>query len=202
MPSNEPASYQLTSAYSNQQTRYKILRSKDNLIYLENDSCQSLTVGQRLNLQGLTYALVIAVNEVEATARVTKITNAQYATLGDWTNLTQPTSMLLIPEEQAGRLFVRCDNALTEKPGFIGWSLFNSDNVLLAIGNDYQSHNICQIEGTGSWAAGSYILEVRSFLPDSLQPINFATKTWELAEPTARLSTGSVNDIDTKLILS
>ena len=202
MPSNEPASYQLTSAYSTQQTRYKILRSKDNLIYLENDSCQSLTVGQRLNLQGLTYALVIAVNEVEATARVTKITNAQYATLGDWTNLTQPTSMLLIPEEQAGRLFVRCDNALTEKPGFIGWSLFNSDNVLLAIGNDYQSHNICQIEGTGSWAAGSYILEVRSFLPDSFQPINFATKTWELAEPTARLSTGSVNDIDTKLILS
>lgn len=88
MPSNEPASYQLTSAYSTQQTRYRILRSKDNLIYLENDSCRPLVIGQRLNLQGLSYALVIAVNETEATARVSKITNAQYATLGDWTNLT------------------------------------------------------------------------------------------------------------------
>ena len=202
MPTNEPASYQLTSAYSTQQTRYKILRFKDNLIYLENDTCRSLVVGQRLSLQGLAYALVIAVTETEAIARVTKITNAEYATLEDWTNLTQPTSMLLIPKEQAGQLFVRCDNALTEKPGFIGWSLFNSDNVLLAIGNDYLSHNICQIAGTGSWAAGSYILEVRSFLPDSFQPINFAIKTWELTQPATRLSTGSVNDIDTKLILS
>lgn len=202
MSNLQPANYLTSSRYFDGEVKYKVIRTNGRELLLENDLCRSLVVGQRLAVDDKVYALVTRVENELALAVMTEVRSPAYLTLSDWTPLALPRSKLLINESQAGKLYVRCSNSLTEKPGYIGWSLYDSGRNLVAIGNDYESHNVCQIAGTGTWTSPAYILEVRSFLPDSLQPINFGTKSWYLASPTSMLSVGALNDGQTNLILS
>lgn len=202
MSNLQPANYLTTSRYSDIPVKYKVIRSNGRELLLENDLCRSLVVGQRLAVDSDTYALVTRVENEYALAIMTDIKPVDYVTLSDWTPLALPESKLLIDSSQAGKLYVRCSNTLTEKPGYVGWSLYDGDRNLLAIGNDYKSHNICQISGTGSWQGAAYILEVRSFLPNSLQPINYGSKTWYPANTITNLTVGALNDGQTSLILS
>jgi hypothetical protein len=203
MPSNlQPANYLTSSRYSDATIKYRVIRSNGKELLLENNLCRTLYVGQRLTVDTDSYALVTRVEGELALAVMTDLKSPAFVATSDWTPLALPSSKLLIPPTLVGKLYVRCSNALTEKPGYVGWSLYDDDRNLIAIGNDYESHNVCQISGTGSWSGAVYILEVRSFLTGSLQPINFATKTWYPENPVTTLSVGALNDGQTSLILS
>lgn len=202
MSNLQPANYSNASTYSTLVTRYKVLKTVGNELYLENDLCRSLVVGQRLRVDEDTFAIVTRVEGEFALAVMTDIKSPQYVVVNDWLPGALPKSKLLIDPALAGRLYVRCSNTLTEKPGYVGWSLYDGDRNLLAIGNDYENHNVCQLNGDGSWQLGVYTIEVRSFLPGSLQPINYASKSWYLTNTSMALTVGALNDGQTNLVLS
>lgn len=202
MSNLQPANYSTVSRYSEALIKYRVIRSNGRELLLENDLCRSLYVGQRLRVDDDTYAIVTRVEAELALALMTDLKSPQYLTVTDWTPLGIPENKLLIDPTQAGKLWVKCSNTLTEKPGYVGWSLMDADRNLLAIGNDYINHNVCSIQGTGSWQAGVYLFEVRSFLPGSLQPINYASKTWYITYASSSITVGALNDGQTNLVLS
>lgn len=198
----QPTNYLTSSRYFDAPVKYKVIRSSGKELLLENDLCRSLSVGQRLDVDADSYALVTRVENELALAVMTSLKSPAYVTLSDWTTLRNPSNMLLIAPSLAGKLYVRCSNTLTEKPGYVGWSLYDGDRNLIAIGNDYENHNVCQINGTGSWSGEMYILEVRSFLTGSLHPVNFASKIWYPESAAPILSVGALNDGQATLVLS
>lgn len=202
MSNLQPANYLISSKYADAAVRYRVIKSSGNQLLIENILCRSLVVGQRLDIDKETYALVTKVEGEVALAVATKVVSPSFVTISDWTVASLPKSKLLIDPAQAGELYVRCSNTLTEKPGYVGWSLLNGDRELIAIGNDYDSHNICQIKGSGVWEPREYILEVRSFIAGSLHPINYAIKRWVVNTASLALTVGALNDGQPILVLS
>lgn len=202
MSNLQPANYLISSKYADGPIKYRVIKSAGNELLLENVVCRSLVVGQRLMIDKDTYALVTKVEGELAAATMTDIKTPAFVTVSDWTPISLPKSKLLIDEKQAGELYVRCSNTLTEKPGYVGWSLLNGDREMIAIGNDYDDHNVCHIKGSGIWQPTEYILEVRSFIAESLHPINYAIKRWVVTTPSLALTVGALNDAQPVLVLS
>lgn len=202
MSNLQPANYNNSPSSSIASSQYNVVKIDGKTLVIENNPYNALYAGQRLTVDKTTYAIVTKVDGNFANALMTDAKVPAFLTNGDWAPIDVPRNTLLVSPELAGELYVRCSNTLTDRPGYVGWSLTNDTGQLLAIGNDYEAHNICAIKGTGVWGVAVYTLEVRSFLYGSLQPINYAKKTWYISSVTSKLTIGSLNDGHTSLILS
>jgi hypothetical protein len=83
--------------------------------------------------------------------------------------------------QQGGKLFIKCKLPTPCKEGFLGWSLyFNND--LIVIGNDLQSKSEVLFDGGSSWGAGSYSIFISQFDERTKEIVSFGTKSWEVEE--------------------
>lgn len=184
--------------------KYKVLSQDGRRVTLENNPCSPLIVGQSLlfaeGLSGVIIEADLAV-AVAFLGREGRSTNS--ATKTDWLTYNDPsTAYLLVDLALIGDLDVKCTGTNTQEAGFVGWSLYDTNDSLVALGNDLFRHNTCYFKGKGVWQVGEYKLEVRSFLPFTFQPLGYALKTWQVSTPTQKLSAGSFDDYTEKLLLS
>lgn len=182
--------------------RYKVISQSGRNVIVQDDRCWPLSLGQMIvfntNARGIVTDLL---NDDTANVLLSTTTNgALEASADDWLRFDPPRIMLYKDLSSIGSLRVVCSNSATTRSGFIGWS-FYSDNQIVARGNDFDELHVCQFTGDSVWGPGNYRLEVRSFLPNPLQPLRYATKQWDLTESTSKLSMGGFNDMESKLRL-
>lgn len=199
--SNYPTYLKLTA--ENIPSRHVVIAITDSYIQVSNDLCSALTLGQLVEFDNGAKGLVFEINDSSAKVRRLKsganpVSN--YAQSTSFLNIVQPEVVAL--DESIGSFYVALLNTKTERPGYVGWTLYNSANEAILMGNDIASHNICQYQGNGKWQPGAYRLEVRSFLKETMQPINYATRDIYLAEEADLISIGNYSDNTPKLVLN
>lgn len=80
-----------------------------------------------------------------------------------------------------GKLFIKCKLPTPCKEGFLGWSLYFNNN-LIVIGNDLQNKSEVFFDGESSWGVGSYSIFISQFDERTKEIVSFGTKSWEVEE--------------------
>jgi hypothetical protein len=187
-------------------TTYQVLSYTPPNVVLRNDKCFSLQLGELLDLNNGDICLINEVTESLAKGILIKNvgtldnSTAANASRREWLSIPQPQVVAL--DESIGSLYVALINTQTDLPGYVGWTLFNSNNEPLLMGNDYANHNVCKYDSEGEWPAGQYYLEARSFLRETMQPINYVRQDIYLQTATELISIGNYSDNTPRLVMN
>jgi len=184
-------------------SQYAVLSQDGYTVTVSNSVCSPLSIGQILTFDSDVQGVVTATTPTQATVQLYSLISVISASPLGWFPIpTTPNLKLFYPSSLLGSLSVQCINTGTQLPGYLGWTLFDSQGNILAIGNDLYNKNICSFSGSSSWGIGSYTLTVRSFTPITLSPIRYASLTWNVLSPSPLLSAGNPNDLISKLTLN
>lgn len=82
---------------------------------------------------------------------------------------------------KGGKLFIKCKLPTPCREGFLGWSLYYNDD-LIVIGNDLQNKSEVIFNGGSSWGAGGYAIFISQFNERTKEIVSFGTKSWEVPE--------------------
>ena len=81
--------------------------------------------------------------------------------------------------DRGGKLFIKCKLPTPCKEGFLGWSLYFNNN-LIVIGNDLQNKSEVSFDGGSLWGVGSYSIFISQFDERTKEIVSFGTKSWEV----------------------
>lgn len=82
---------------------------------------------------------------------------------------------------KGGKLFIKCKLPTPCREGFLGWSLYYN-NELIVIGNDLQNKSEVLFNGGSIWGAGGYAIFISQFNEKTKEIVSFGTKSWEVLE--------------------
>ena len=181
---------------------YQVLSQDGLQVVVYNNTCAPLAVGQVLEFEQGVKGVVTKTSLEAALVMLNELVNVTVAQAYSWLPFDTMQSVRFFADPALlGSMRVVCVGTKTAAPGYVGWSLYKDQNILVAAGNDLLEHNVCQMSGGSNWGLGLYRLEVRSFLPVTFQPIAYAAQTWELTTSQPELRAGNLNDSTEKLFL-
>lgn len=99
-----------------------------------------------------------------------------------------------------GSIDVRLQLPLNHKEGFLGWTLF-ADDIVLIVGNDLGSYSQIYFQTEKLWNPGSYRLVAALYEPYSYTLLNIVDKEFELlsSSPSFNIGTSFDNELPLQL---
>lgn len=192
-PTSNPNSYRVASIGTN------------TVSILIPSTANPLCLGQRIILPsciGIVTALGTN-NSPNATVTIvsgdiTKLTPQAIAKV-DLFAAIPPVSYQVVDSTVAiGQLSVVCSIPSFTTAGYMGWSLYLNQGLVLN-GNDLNQRGVCSANGGEQWAAGTYTLAVSLFEANTFSLIRSNTRTWVLTAPTSYIGCGNPTDLDRAL---
>lgn len=206
--SQAPIYLAVPASQPNSGIEYLVLAQEGYTVTVSNSICAPLSLHEVLSFtiqdkpSSTVTGVVTALTQTRATVTLTELASVLTATSLSWVPFeSTPSLQLKYPNSLLGSLLVYCANTATQLAGYVGWTLYDGSDNILALGNDLDSQNVCQFTATGIWSVGTYKLEVRSFLPVTLQPVKYGSLSWNLTSPAPLLGAGGASDTQGKLIL-
>jgi hypothetical protein len=160
------------------------------------DSSVTVKAGQIVDFKSCRFYIKEDISQIKAVYIDGDISALENNSLGSIVNIAKPDyvkSLVMSDQFPLGSLSVRVEVPFNHKQGFLGWTFFK-DDIVLVVGNDLEEAGYISYQGTSAWAPGSYRLVVAAYEQYSQTLTKLTDKEFELTTATESITVGTSSD--------
>ena len=192
MDLNLPASKVLVSSFKQQYLQ--VVDQEESVAYLEIPTGYELLKGDLLTFDEVVKGVVVDLKQNYAQVFLDSATPVRLATKQKPRLFRLPSFYRLTAEAGLGGLRVGLEDITGYQKGYLGWTLKDSNNKVLAVGNDSKEQYHCLMPSAGLWKPGTYTLSARFFYHETLMTSKAGSVRWTVDKPLEYLRVGNYYD--------